>query len=150
MQIIACVCYAPSHYLNHCWFIVNWNITNKFQWNSNRNSNIFIQEKAFQNVVCQSGGHLVPASMRLINFYLQQHGVQYRIQSPPKESIGWKRMNFVKTSTEYLLPQDVIKTKTNLFDTMIWKRFPHHMFLKRNRRSCCKNRSSCRRFAMPP
>ena len=44
---------APSHYLNHCWNIVNWALRNKFQWNFNRNSNIFIQENALENVVCE-------------------------------------------------------------------------------------------------
>ena len=42
---------APSHYLNQCWNIVNFNIRNTFQWNLKRNSCIFIQEKAFENVV---------------------------------------------------------------------------------------------------
>ena len=44
---------APSHYLNQCWNIVNWNLRNKLQWNFNRNSNIFIQEYALDNVVCE-------------------------------------------------------------------------------------------------
>ena len=44
---------APSHYLNQYWIIVNWTTTNKLQWNVNRNSNIFIQENAFENVVCE-------------------------------------------------------------------------------------------------
>ena len=26
-------CSAPSHYLNQCWFIVDWTPGNKFQWN---------------------------------------------------------------------------------------------------------------------
>ena len=43
----------PSHYLNQCWNIVNWSLGNKLQWNFNRNSNIFSQEKAFENVVCE-------------------------------------------------------------------------------------------------
>ena len=30
-----------------------WNWCNKLQWNFNRNSNIFIQENAFENVVCE-------------------------------------------------------------------------------------------------
>ena len=37
---------SPSHYLNQCWNIVNWTLENKFQWNVNRNSYIFIQENA--------------------------------------------------------------------------------------------------------
>ena len=56
---------ATSHYLNQCWprslppfgvtrpQWVNWNIRKKFQWNSNRNSNLFIEENALENVVCE-------------------------------------------------------------------------------------------------
>ena len=45
---------APSHYLNQCWIIVNWTLRNKLLWNSNRNSNIFIQENAFESDVCET------------------------------------------------------------------------------------------------
>ena len=43
---------APSHYLNQCWTIVNWTLRNKLQQHFNRNSNIFIQENAFESIVC--------------------------------------------------------------------------------------------------
>ena len=36
-----------------CWDIVNWTLGNKLQWNFNRNSYIFIQENAFENVACE-------------------------------------------------------------------------------------------------
>ena len=39
--------------LNQCWNIVNWTLRNKLQWNFNRNSYIFIQENAFEKVVCK-------------------------------------------------------------------------------------------------
>ena len=42
---------APSHYLDQWWNIVNWTLRNKLQWNLNRNSYIFNQEKASKNVV---------------------------------------------------------------------------------------------------
>ena len=42
---------APSHYLNQWWDIVYWTFRNKLQWNFNRNSYIFTQENAFENVV---------------------------------------------------------------------------------------------------
>ena len=42
-----------GHYLNHCCNIVNWTLGNKLQWNFNRNSNIFIQENAIENGVCE-------------------------------------------------------------------------------------------------
>ena len=44
---------APIHYLNQCWNIVNWTLRNKLHWNFNRNSNIFIQENALEDVVCE-------------------------------------------------------------------------------------------------
>ena len=44
---------APSHYLNQCWIIVNWALKNKLQWNFNQNSYIFIQEYAFENIICE-------------------------------------------------------------------------------------------------
>ena len=44
---------APSHYLKQCWNIVNSNLWNKLQWNPRQNSFIFIQENAFENVVCE-------------------------------------------------------------------------------------------------
>ena len=43
-------CQRQNHYLNQWWNIVNWALRNKLQWNLNRNSYIFIQENAFENV----------------------------------------------------------------------------------------------------
>ena len=48
---MACRWSAPSHYLNQCWYIVNWTFGNKIQWNFNWNQYIFIKEKAFENVI---------------------------------------------------------------------------------------------------
>ena len=42
---------SPSHYLNQRWNIVNWTLRNKLQLNFDRNSNIFIEENTFENVV---------------------------------------------------------------------------------------------------
>ena len=42
-----------SHYRNQCWNTVNSNLRNTFQWNLERNSNIFIQENVFESVVCE-------------------------------------------------------------------------------------------------
>ena len=35
------------------WNIINWTLRNKVQWNFNRNSWSFIQENAFERVVCE-------------------------------------------------------------------------------------------------
>ena len=71
----------PSHYLNQCWFIVNWTLTNKLQWNFNRNSSIFIQENGIENVVwkmvailscpqCVNPSGASPISIRDPNFMI--------------------------------------------------------------------------------
>ena len=58
---------ASSHYLNQSWFIVNWTLRNKFQWNLNQNTKLFIHKDAFENVVYEmaailSRGRCVKAS----------------------------------------------------------------------------------------
>ena len=40
----------PSHYLNLYWFIVNWNLRNKLQWNFNQNTKRYIHKKASENI----------------------------------------------------------------------------------------------------
>ena len=35
------------------WIIVNLTLRNKLQWNLNQNSNIFIEENRFENVICK-------------------------------------------------------------------------------------------------
>ena len=47
-----------SHYLNHCWKIVNCTLRNKLQWNFNQNSNVFIHENALQNLICEMASTL--------------------------------------------------------------------------------------------
>ena len=42
-----------SHYLNQCWVIVNRNLRNKLQWNSDRNTKLFIHENVPENAVCE-------------------------------------------------------------------------------------------------
>ena len=49
--------------LKQCWNIVYWTLRNKFQWNFNRNSKIFIQENAFESAVCKIYGNFASASM---------------------------------------------------------------------------------------
>ena len=49
-QVMTCCRREASHYLNQYWNIVNWNLGDNLQWNINRNSLIFIQERSFQIV----------------------------------------------------------------------------------------------------
>ena len=48
-----CTWSVPSHYQNQCCNIVNKTLRNKLQWIFSRNTNIFIQENAFESVVCK-------------------------------------------------------------------------------------------------
>ena len=42
-------CLVSANYLNQCYYTLG----NKLQWHFNRNFNIFIQENAFEDVVCE-------------------------------------------------------------------------------------------------
>ena len=46
-RLVACL--TPSHYLNHCRFIVTWTLRNKLHWNFNQNSTIFLKENDLNN-----------------------------------------------------------------------------------------------------
>ena len=38
--------------VRRCWLIFNWTLRNKLQWNVNQSFNVFIEENAFENVIC--------------------------------------------------------------------------------------------------
>ena len=70
---------APSHYLNQIWLIVNCNLRNKLQWNSNQNTKLFILENAFKCCLRQPLGrwvNVMPCVMSL-------HGNGFRITDGP-------------------------------------------------------------------
>ena len=52
VKVMACRYLAPSHNLNQWWIIVNWTPRNKFQWNFNQNTHLFIHDNASENIVC--------------------------------------------------------------------------------------------------
>ena len=54
VQIMACAYSAPSHYINRCWAIVNWNLMNKLQGNFNQTTKFFLHEIASGNIVCET------------------------------------------------------------------------------------------------
>ena len=49
--------------------IVNWTLRNKLPWNFNRNSNIFIQENAFESVVCEMAAILSRPQCVKVSWY---------------------------------------------------------------------------------
>ena len=87
----------PSHYLNQCWNVLNSNPRNKFQWNRNRNSYIFIQGKAFENIICEMAAILlrplcVNSNVAFINKLIssaQKLGSSYL---PFLEREGWRML----------------------------------------------------------
>ena len=47
---------VPSHYLKHCWVIVDWIIRNKFQWNFDKNTKTFHSQKcSWKDCLLNSG-----------------------------------------------------------------------------------------------
>ena len=44
---------SPSHYLNQCWVIVHWALSNTLQWDFNQNTKLFIHENASGDIICK-------------------------------------------------------------------------------------------------
>ena len=93
---------APSHYLNQCWNIVNRTIRNKKQWNFYLNSNIFVHENAYENVVwkmvailsrpeCVNRSKVTLVSSCGTNHVLNEHGDlgQYHPYAIPSMIMPW-------------------------------------------------------------
>ena len=68
----------PRHHLNRCWFVVNWNLGNKLQWNFNFKP--FHSKNAFKNVVCKNDGHFLSASICLNCWYGQTYSMWVYMQ----------------------------------------------------------------------
>ena len=66
-----------THYLNQCWNIVKWSPRNKLQRNFNRNSYNFIQENAFENVVCEMASIFLGLNVLINTLMLVDHAVSF-------------------------------------------------------------------------
>ena len=44
---------APSHDLNQCCVIIKWTLRKHLQWNFHQNIQLFIHEKAYENIFCE-------------------------------------------------------------------------------------------------
>ena len=95
-----------SHYLNHCWLIINWTLGNKYLCNLKCNSNIFIQAIAFKmlfanwrpfclsfNVLTHEGWHAAD------NFSNEFHERKFYLENTTGNAwvhlgISWKFLKF--------------------------------------------------------
>ena len=67
---MACRLASAKPLFEHCWNIVNSSLRNKIQWNLKQNLCIFIQENAFENVVCEMASILSRPQCVNVLFYL--------------------------------------------------------------------------------
>ena len=106
---MACPWPAPSHYLYQCWIIVNWTLRNKLQWNLNKNSNIFIQENAFESVVCETTAILSrPQCVKKANNL--PHGATYKASLLTYWLFQRSGSNFNHVISKHLLQIKIIST----------------------------------------
>ena len=74
VQIIACHLFgAKPLYLNQCWIIFDWNLRNKFQWNFNQDTKLFLHKIVSENVFCKMAAIL----SRGTNLSTQHDAPQY-------------------------------------------------------------------------
>ena len=82
--------------------IVNWALRNKIQWNLNQSSYIFIQDNAFENVVCSMAAIL--SLPQYVNQSLNALTSMY--------ALGWNRMLNTMSPRQngWLFADDIFKT----------------------------------------
>ena len=105
-------------YLNQCWNIVNLTLRSKLQWNFNRNSNIFIQENALENVVSQMVSICLGLNVLRVNPSSTDH------------------VNLLKTTTQINQTQQ-LNSKSHInskqFTPLVWLNFwlynPHIIYM---------------------
>ena len=110
---------APSHCLNYCWNIVNWTLKNEFQWNCNQNSNIFIQENAFEHVVWKMEKWKILSRLQCVKLVI------FNIKDRYLEYFQWNCHQFDASTTRWglLNIKHQAITRTNN-DQVLW----HHIF----------------------
>ena len=86
----------PSHYLNQCWNIVDWNFRDKLQWNLKQNSYIFIQENAFENVVSSMVAILTrPQCVKEVMYQMLSHKVSMGVSKLSNTLLGKESVRIV-------------------------------------------------------
>ena len=56
-------CSVACHNSHHWWYHINSTLRNIFQWNVNQNFNRFVQENAFEYIVCKKISHVILVSI---------------------------------------------------------------------------------------
>ena len=118
---------APSHYLNQCWVIVNWTIRNKLKSNFNRNTKLFIQEIASENIVCKmsailSSGRWVKLNSLSAAIYITWGQLSFTELQPywfPLMSYWHTQVDKILNHTKYKIPSYVSLLNINYRNT--WK-----------------------------
>ena len=109
-------CSAPRHYRNQCCF-VNWAPRNKFQWNSNRSSIIFIQENAYKFVFSHNGGHFVTGSWVKLHCNHSQLHIELGMSPGSHSSIYYT--NTPTSSCDLLVDQAPVDYSRPIYECLI-------------------------------
>ena len=96
---------AQSHNLNQGWLIIKWTQRKNFQWNFKPNTNIFIQENAFQNSVCRM----------LAAILFQPHCEEEETQ----HELMW--FHSAMCNFQFVLAGNSMISKPNIFDHCLWR-----------------------------
>ena len=90
---------ASSHYLIQCWNLVRWTLRNKFKWNLNQNSHIFIQENAIENVVRKMATICLGLNV-LRGQIIGRYHFDYAVDYIPASGLEMLIMNYDKNDNE--------------------------------------------------
>ena len=96
----------PSHYLSQCWYIVNLTIRNKFHWNVNRNSYIFIHKNAFEK---KTSAKWRPLAAVLLYQLSSRNHVMYMPRFYAQVALAAFGQSYDCSSANELTLQDMVK-----------------------------------------
>ena len=114
---------TPSHYLNQVWCVYNWNLGNKFRWNLNRNTTLFIQKNEFENAVCKRAAICLglKADVPVNTLRPRQHGRHFADDTFKRIFLNWNIRISMKISLKFI-HKGPINNIPALVQIMAWRR----------------------------
>ena len=107
-----------------------WTLGNKLQWNFNRNSNIFIHENAFENVVCEMASILSRLQcVKKLCYNYKQFSIFPRNPSDDISVNMWNLWGkpFSKAKKSHCMcPRNCTVGRRMHDDVITWKRYLHY------------------------
>ena len=115
LQIMACRLFGAKPLSKPVLVIINWTPRNELQWNFNQNLKFFIEENAFEIVVCQNGGHFPRPQCVKINWGVNKVANWWGFVDNIPKCVFWKNTICIWTQiSPIFVPRGPIGNRSTL------------------------------------